>query len=268
MREQIEFHCLLSVGQDRIMTALELISEAAKFDISMHVVWRGGIPEFEENVKTYVSIVAGDCSLSKARNILLRNMMKDPTISDDAVIFLADDDGQFPVDFHDRLEEVFSKNLNWVLGSYGPSSKEIDRNRFPENSLSALSRKEILRISSSLGIYVRFSLLKEVGFFNEDLGLGSRICVGEDTEFALRLKRFSGSAQYNPRLLQIHPYKQKTQSQNLDTLCFLFYMTFQFPTFTYSAVRYAASALISRKIQTKEVINAMLKEFSFRFSRK
>ena len=268
MSDKQEIHCILSVGQDRIPNALELISEAAKIDVFMHVVWRGGIPQIEKNVKTYVSIEVDDCSLSEARNILLRNMMEDPSISKDAIIFLADDDGKFPPDFRERLEEVFSCDVDWVLGSYGPSLDEIDKKRFPTNSLITLSRKDILRISSSLGIYVRLPLLKQAGFFDENLGIGSRISVGEDTEFALRLKKFSGSAIYDPRLLQIHPYKAKTQSQYQDTLSFLLYMAFQSPIFLYSFMRHATNSVIRKKIEIKSIFSSILKEFIFRVRRK
>jgi len=263
--DEVEIHCLLSVGRDRIPNALELISEAAKFNVFMHVIWRGGLPQFEKTPQTYVSLTVEDCSLSAARNILLRNMMEDSAISKDAVIFLADDDGQLPSDFRERLEQVFLNDVDWILGSYGPDPEEIDTNRFPRHSTVGLSRKEILRISSSLGIYVRYSLLMQAGLFDEDLGLGSRISVGEDTEFALRLNRIAGSTAYDPRLLQIHPYKRRSQNQNLDNLSFLFYMAFRSPTYLYSAFRYSFSSIISKKIATIDVVKTVRKEFTFRF---
>lgn len=200
-------HCILIIGSSRFDTGLSMLKSASNPDVKIYVVWRGfsEIPSVPSEIKPFYEVSVTDCSLSKGRNILLQQIFNSVDISDDEIVCFADDDGLWPPDLPEKLKLVFAEEVFWALGRYGPANNVISK-RFPSNPISSLSLRKLLMLGSSLGIYARVGLLKSIGLFDEFLGLGTDILIGEDTDFLIRLYKHMPEAQYRPELFQIHEF--------------------------------------------------------------
>lgn len=220
-----EIHCLISAGKNRSENVLNLIDIIDELGVHLHINWRGGAPESIKHDKLHIYETAENTSLSKARNELLEIIIRDKSIHESAIFAFVDDDGFLPLDFNRRIQDAFGENPPWLIGSFGPSVYEIDIFRFPREEIKGLKTNQIRRIASSVGLYVRFDILKLAGRFDENLGVGSRIPTGEDTEFSFRLSRLTGYAAYSPVLFQIHPYRYGVTKSAITELAFLEYIS-------------------------------------------
>jgi hypothetical protein len=251
----IRVHCLLTIGPDRVDTGLNLINSANQQGILIHVLWRENCRPLALDFELATDIETDfNVSLSKARNILLKELLLNGKADDSDVIFLGDDDGSFPPDLAQNIYGSFEdSSLLWALGRYAPSQREINIKRFPNQEKVALGQRESLRMASSLGIYARLSLIKSVGFFDEMLGIGTSIPVGEDTDYVLRLVNASGRARYLPTLLQFHPYKPESKDLVAARIKFLAYLKNKDNAFNYAYIRSIVASLLKRRLTFAEI---------------
>lgn len=188
--------------------------------VKLYVIWRGfdSTPEFSGMHRLYFQQNVDACSVSEGRNILLRKLLSEKNTSDLDVVCFADDDGLWPDNLPKAIRSVFEETIPWALGTYGPCNK-IDTRRFPVKSSDFLSLKELITRGSSLGIYSTLGLIKTVGFFDESIGLGTQISIGEDTDFIIRLASASSTSPYRPKLCQIHQYgTENSNIRSIDSL--------------------------------------------------
>lgn len=213
-------HCLLIVGPDRLSSGITMLKSATNHDVKVYVLWRGynAIPKMPKSAKPFFEIMQPSCSVSGGRNLLLRAILNDESVSDSDIVCLADDDGYWPENLTSQILTTFEEPILWALGIYGPANG-VDRKRFSDSTSESLSLKQLIRRGSSLGIYSTVGLIKRVGLFDESLGLGTNISIGEDTDFIIRLAREASSSHYRPNLLQRHPYGNLLQeSRMIDSL--------------------------------------------------
>lgn len=200
-------HCLITIGSNRILEGRNMLKSVAPQYVKVHLLLRGNELKDSpilENVET--QLWTESASLSEARNILIAELQKNDLVRLDDIVCFSDDDGCWQENFHERIYSAFSNDEKLVIGGYFPSEFERDTNRFPRVNHPSLSLDQILKMTSSLGIYMRGELFLKVGFFNENLGLGGEIPVGEDTEFCVRAFKISKQASYDQNLMQIHNY--------------------------------------------------------------
>jgi len=200
-------HCLITIGSNRIFEGRNMLRSVVPEHVKVHLLLRGNElreSAILENVETQLWVESA--SLSEARNILIDELRRKDLVKLNDIVCFADDDGSWQENFHQRIYSAFSKDEKLVLGGYFPSEFERDTIRFPEVNHPSLSMDQVLKMTSSLGIYMRGDLFLKVGYFNENLGLGGEIPVGEDTEFCVRAFRISRNASYDHNLMQIHNY--------------------------------------------------------------
>lgn len=232
-----------------------MIQSAANPSVKLYVVWRGysSIPYFGQTPNVCFQTPLRECSLSFGRNLLLSKILTDNSISDAEVICFADDDGVWPTNLPNAINSVFSEPINWALGIYGPL-KGVNRVRFPICADDNLKNKELLERGSSLGIYARVGLVRSVGNFDEELGLGSSIPIGEDLDFILRLEKISHESPYRPSLRQIHEYSSVESTERMiSSLQFYCLMRTKGFRLTLPFIRRVFSLYIKNVITLKEV---------------
>ena len=213
-------HCLLIVGPDRFSSAMRMLKSIDDVQVKVYVLWRGydSIPILANVDKPYFETVLPACSVSAGRNRLLVEVLRDEFVPETDIVCLADDDGYWSEDLTSQIISTFEERIPWALGIYGPETG-IDRERFSDIPNDSLSLKQLIRRGSSLGIYSTVGLIRKVGFFDESLGLGTSIPIGEDTDFIIRLARGASSSHYRPNLLQWHPYANVfKKSRMIDSL--------------------------------------------------
>lgn len=146
--------------------------------------------------------------ISTVRNIGLRHLMEINLSADDVVSF-PDDDCRYPSGLVARIMEEFKKTgAELIVGSYG--EHEIEQ-RAPE----PLTVEDACYRSSSVAIFIRWSLIQKIGGFNEALGVGSGVfSYGEDNDFALRAFRASSCSVRQPSLRVWHLEERPTTGRN------------------------------------------------------
>lgn len=260
----MKIHCLIVVGNQSLTNAIHAISILNKNGILVHVLWREGSKPRSFQIHTETEIQVPKISLSKARNLLLTSMKNCSSLEENDVICLVDDDGTIPDHFSENIMLVFADyRMKWALGCYLPIDQKLDTTRFPQIQIRKCSRKEILRISSSHGLYVRYGVLKSVGFFDENLGVGARIGVGEDTEMSLRLRDFTGEAPYFPILVAHHPYKPEKYSPE-EKFQFLAYLALRDFKMYFSLIRYMLRIIMLERVSFILCVKLFLVELKFR----
>lgn len=217
-------HCLITIGSDRFEEGMRMLEKINPKFVKVHLALRGSAFEnYPKISNVHHQIWIERATLSQARNLLLKRMICLSELENLDVVCFADDDGQWIDDFHIAILEAFKNGEKLVLGGYRPLNKNQDFSRFPKEHIANLNLDEILRITSSLGIYIRGDIVKEVGLFNENLGLGANIPVGEDTEYCVRAFKESKGASYNPTLMQIHTYgsERKRYESSISLIWYL-----------------------------------------------
>lgn len=155
------FHHLL------IQRASDRASAAAQFSVPEHVA---------------LSLDAKQLPLSVARNKMLDTILAD-RIVDDALVAFPDDDAWYPDGVLEHIHDQFAADpaLDLWFCRYG-SQASLPRGVAEQ----APSLQNLLSFASSNTTVLRGAILRRIGGFDEDLGLGTPARSGEDTEFAMR----------------------------------------------------------------------------------
>ena len=140
--------------------------------------------EFKAQLPSWVELLSskGPLSSPAARNLMIRHLLDEEAVDPDAIVGFPDDDAWYPVGSLGCLARQFANpGIQLLLSRYGPSpaADQCD-GAFRATLQQALSR------GACAAIFVRASLLAELGGFHELLGLGTKLKGGEDTEFVHR----------------------------------------------------------------------------------
>lgn len=129
-----------------------------------------------------VQTIPGRVSLSKARNMLIARALQDG-LDDQAVVTFPDDDAWYPAGVLEHILSRFAAEpmLDLWFCRYG-LVPALD----PAVAERAATLQTVLSYASSNTIVIRGQLLKQLGSFDENLGVGTAAGGGEDTEFASR----------------------------------------------------------------------------------
>jgi glycosyl transferase family 2 len=124
-------------------------------------------------------------SLSEARNRLFAAAQKHTVLDEDCVVAFPDDDCWYPPYFLHRLVASFrcDPRLDMLISRVSLDPVESDA---MESSLATAKAWQVVRLSSSNGMFFRGATVAALGDFDCTLGLGTPNGGGEDTEYALR----------------------------------------------------------------------------------
>jgi len=124
------------------------------------------------------------------------------------IIAWPDDDCFYPPDLLAKVQEVFTQCLDWE-GLIGNSVDEKgivhDRRHIPRQR--RLSRVDLLRVGVEYCLFLRKTIIDQVGGFSDLFGpgAGTNWWAGEAAEYELRLLRSGSSLGFSPELRVHHP---------------------------------------------------------------
>ena len=126
----------------------------------------------------------GRLSLSAARNVMLAAVRANGLLGRETVVGFPDDDCWYTPGFAARLVSHFHSDRGLgLLISRVSLSPQAD---WQGGATRVATAKDVLRRSSSNGIFVRGDVAAVIGDFDSNLGLGTPNTSGEDTDYALR----------------------------------------------------------------------------------
>lgn len=139
------------------------------------------------SVKVYT--IDNRVSLSKARNILLSHVLSDNALDSTKLVAFPDDDAWYPSGIIKFISDKFFNNplstVDIFVCRYSSTPRDaVSLEKIPLNLSSTTG--SYISCASSNTIFLKASLLKEVGYFDERLGVGAEINGGEDLDYALR----------------------------------------------------------------------------------
>lgn len=123
------------------------------------------------------------------------------------LVCFPDDDCAYAEDTLARVHEALAKNPRWS-GVIGDSVDSAGLPTLPwRDREGKLSRPMCWRRSISYAIFLRCSLIGEIGGFDESLGVGAGTPwgSGEDSDLILRALQDRRYVQYDPRIRIYHP---------------------------------------------------------------
>jgi len=138
--------------------------------------------------------------LSRARNVGLR------VISGEAVCF-PDDDCWYPQDVLSRVNKLLTDNPGWQ-GIIGDSVDETGRPTLPwRDRAGKLTEPMSWRRALAIALFLRSKLIRQIGGFDETLGVGTGLLwgSGEDNDLVLRTLEAGVHMQYEPNVHVYHP---------------------------------------------------------------
>jgi glycosyltransferase involved in cell wall biosynthesis len=143
--------------------------------------------------------------LSHARNAALSLLRAD-------LVAFPDDDCMFPPDLLERVATHFEANPD-LAGLTGRAATEDGRSPgswAPDSAL--LTRENLWNRAISFTIFLRATLVAEIGDFDERLGLGSGgpWTSGEETEYLVRALDRGARIAYEPSIVVFHEEKPLT----------------------------------------------------------
>ncbi len=155
-----------------------------------------------ENSKLDLVHLRAERGLSRARNAALPHLRGD-------VVGFPDDDCEYPEGLLERVATrlVDSERLDGLTGraadESGRSSPSWRRDR------ALLTSGDLWNRAISFAIFLRRSLVEQVGRFDEELGLGSGRPweSGEEIDYLVRAVRAGARIEYDPELVVLHPHK-------------------------------------------------------------
>jgi len=124
------------------------------------------------------------------------------------IIAWPDDDCFYPPDLLAKAQEVFTQCLDWdgLIGNPVDEEGTVhDRRHIPRQR--QLSRIDLLRVGVEYCLFLRKTIIDQVGGFSDVFGpgAGTNWWAGEATEYELRLLRSGGSLGFSPELRVHHP---------------------------------------------------------------
>lgn len=165
--------------------------------------------------------VTNPCGISRARNVGLAAYFAEfGNVNEDIVCF-PDDDCHFELGFGVGIRERFAAtNADLAIMPYAPETHLIDRSRWPLR-LEEIRPAELMRVTSSAGIFVRATCLGSIGGFDEQFGVGGPLAAGEDVDFVLRASRLGLDICYWGDVAVLHDYKQNVPTRQIGNFALI-----------------------------------------------
>ncbi len=146
--------------------------------------------------------------LSRARNAAL------PELTAELVAF-PDDDCVYPPDLLERIAQRFAEDQGLAALSGRPTAADgAIVGRWPATA-GPITPDNVWHRANSHTIFLRRSLVEEVGAFDEALGLGSETAwsSGEEIDYLVRALGLGARIEYDPSLEIVHPVKEVSRDE-------------------------------------------------------
>lgn len=184
------------------------IAAADGLDIRHIILFQSITPEKECLLNELPSFVIpvpvpGIISLSDARNVMLKAAFTHCGFADDGLVVFPDDDCWYPDGYLRSLLALFEADqlLDFAFCHYSSQPQA------PTDIAALAIRPKVshaARNASSNTICLRTGLVRKVGYFDPNLGVGTASNGGEDTDYALRALLLARRSIYIPVALVGH----------------------------------------------------------------
>jgi len=145
--------------------------------------------------------------LSRARNVGLKHVTGD-------VVAFPDDDCIYPPDLLSKVNTFFETHpdSDGVTGKAVSTNGKMSSGRWDSNA-GYITKWNVWRRGISFSIFLRSYVIKSIGYFDEELGVGSGTLwgSGEETDLLLRAIESGYRIYYEPEITVIHPEKSLGQ---------------------------------------------------------
>ena len=163
-----------------------------------------------------IRVVRSERGLSRGRNAALAAALAEiQTVAEDCIVAFPDDDCWYSPGILSEVTKLFSADP----GLSGVTVRSVNENGLPSAARSPAATQELTRSNLFLGsigisycIFLRLKLVREVGLFNDTLGVGSGTPwgAGEESDYLLRAIQRGARIYYEPKLRVHHPDKAAT----------------------------------------------------------
>ena len=128
------------------------------------------------------------------------------------LIAFPDDDCIYPADTLARVDQAFKENPNLAMLSGPAMSPEgrLGSGRWERKS-GAITMQTIWTTVIAFNLFISASWQRQVGCFDETLGVNAKFGSGEETDLVIRIIRAGGEGYYDFSLHVIHPDKALTE---------------------------------------------------------
>lgn len=205
------------VVKDNVDNLLASLKSNRQLDILVLVVCQGGniIDEiFQGNTIVKGLLIDSTLGLSAARNIAIRFVVENQIMAEH--VMFPDDDSLFAPSFFERYKQSVCRNVNYIIDVYSTGTTRL----FKSHKYSA--NKQFFRsdwkVACSVNMLISYDSFITTGFFDENLGVGTKYGAGEDNDYFIRVCSNSDCFLYNKQLYNYHPapkqiYREYTQKQ-------------------------------------------------------
>lgn len=153
------------------------------------LVQRGTVESLGVDIPAFVRVraISGRVSLSRARNILLKEAIAEEVLAGSLFVAFPDDDAWYPEGLLAGIAARFRADADLdVIASRYASAPTLLTSIAPDRWLDRPSAGRFIACVSSNSMFVRAGTALAIGSFDERLGLGAPINGGEDLDYALR----------------------------------------------------------------------------------
>ena len=148
--------------------------------------------------------VKSEKGLSKSRNIGLKHIEGD-------VIAFPDDDCIYPENMLRKINSSFNENnydvLSVKMTNSVPQGRKVQNKTYEQD----VNRGNVMALMASISMFLRKSVIDNVGGFDERLGLGTDTIFqgGEDYDYPLRALEKGFKIYYDNAIEVLHPWDDK-----------------------------------------------------------
>lgn len=132
--------------------------------------------------------------LNGARNLGLSRAERLGLLDAAGIVAFPDDDASYPDDLLHRIDGLIDDENAIVCCPYAPASDQIDENRFSAGRRE-LTAALAVRVVNSTNIFAHVSVVRQVGRFDERLGLGASFAA---VDYVLRARAAGFRGVYTP----------------------------------------------------------------------
>jgi len=176
-----------SVELYRLLNSISDFNLKSEISVSLHLLLQ---QDDGTSIDDWVNIYRIDhrLSLSAARNFLLKDLTGIDCDDDEVLIAFPDDDAWYLEGFLDQVVSLFStqSKLDFFFCNYSSKPKSTKNLDFERGLKSRFGVQKVISSASSNTIFMRGNLIKKIGFFDENLGVGTPAGGGEDTDYSIR----------------------------------------------------------------------------------
>jgi GT2 family glycosyltransferase len=143
--------------------------------------------------------------LSRARNVALAHVDSD-------LVAFPDDDCEYPEDLLERVARRFAERDD-LAGLTGRSADPSGHSSpYWKPDAAALTADNLWNRAISYTIFLRRSLVEQVGRFDERLGLGAGTAwsSGEEIDYLVRAVKRGAQIEYDPELVVLHEQREQS----------------------------------------------------------